>query len=78
MKIVLAAIALIAASMAGAGGAVAVTQITSADIKDESVRTGDIRDDTLRSRDVRDWSLRLRDLSPQARQALGCTTAKGR
>lgn len=56
--------------LSAAGGAVAGSMITGANIKDGTVTTADIKNGTVSSRDVRDGTLRLADIRAAARDAL--------
>src|SRR5436309_7584044 len=57
-------VAIVALVLAAAGSATAAGLITSADIKNNTIRSGDIRNNTVRSRDVRNHTLLRRDFKP--------------
>ena len=49
-------------------GAVAAKLVTSADIKDETIKKVDIGKSAVTSSEVKDKSLKVKDLSPKARR----------
>ncbi len=62
--------AAVLAMLSGIGGAVAAGVITSADIKDETIRQRDIHTGGVASSEVADRSLKARDLSGAARSTI--------
>jgi hypothetical protein len=58
------------AVIAGGGGAVAGSLITSHQIKDNTVRSADIKNNTVRSADIRNKTIRGKDLEAKLRRSL--------
>jgi hypothetical protein len=61
----------------GAGAGVATTLITSAMIKDHTIKNADLADGAVNSRVVANGSLGSRDLAPKARPAWAVVNADG-